>query len=888
MICYTLLRLLICLQTFDWQQENFPTNLRKNVAIFKSDNVLTPSVIQDMLKMRQTINVLKEESNKTWEDVCLRVPVVGVGDENEEQDFEYGVIADSEYEGFFDDFFSDNSTQVRRKRDLGDLSLVLDRQDYCKSIDRLSKLCYERSILEIWNFDATIINQLSDEQILKDINSANSSNTFGYKTNFDKFLGGITRDESGNIISAEAAMHTWVAEVNEDDVNNGNYGIDPGNGQSVDIPTLSWENIWTEAVLNFSKLSNSTDVFAKAASSFGKVSDENINSDVIWMVLGCCLMFCFVNCNFGKRNLVEQRPLLSFLGLFSIGQSVAIYYGICSILAIPFCPVNSIIPIILLGLGVDDMFVIMSAWEDTEDIDDIKKKAGRTLRHAGVAITVTSLTDVTAFFIGATTQLPALRSFCLYAAVGILAVFLFQTTFFLACLVIDEKRLKANRNGLWWCVKHSESWEPWSCSQKSLLNSTFKFYSEVLMKTPVRITVIVISTFILIVSVYGATKLHREFNPMWFVPKDSYLYKWSDVKTNYFLDDGEPGFIFVSNISFPEDSSKLQILMDRLTENDAVMKTSFWNNQLDLYIKENPEFSDRTMSPELFHDALSVFLFSSSGGDFANGFKFDDKLDCSLPAPNISVLRIPIFLNPTMDANMQHQYLNSVKEIVRNTEVGDYISAWAEVFGTWETNEIVEHELWRNLGLSIVVVGSITLIFLTSIWASLVVMFCVIATLLGVGCSIWAWGLTIDTVSCLTLVLSVGISVDYAVHVAHAFLALRCDRNNSVERAKKSLAKIGPAVFLGGVSTTLAFALLFQSSSHVFQTFFKIFTTSAILGLYWGLVFLPVLLSFVSSCNDEDDEYDEPEEARNGHENHTTISKFRESGVANNSFVPDV
>jgi Niemann-Pick C1 protein len=43
-----------------------------------------------------------------------------------------------------------------------------------------------------------------------------------------------------------------------------------------------------------------------------------------------------------------------------------------------------------------------------------------------VAITITSLTDVLAFAIGGTTVLPALQSFCLYAAVGIVAIYWFQ------------------------------------------------------------------------------------------------------------------------------------------------------------------------------------------------------------------------------------------------------------------------------------------------------------------------------------------------------------------------------------------------------------------------------------------------------------------------------
>lgn len=46
----------------------------------------------------------------------------------------------------------------------------------------------------------------------------------------------------------------------------------------------------------------------------------------------------------------------------------------------------------------------------------------------GVSITVTSITDFVAFMISSTTVLPALSSFCVYAALGVLALYILQVT----------------------------------------------------------------------------------------------------------------------------------------------------------------------------------------------------------------------------------------------------------------------------------------------------------------------------------------------------------------------------------------------------------------------------------------------------------------------------
>ena len=101
------------------------------------------------------------------------------------------------------------------------------------------------------------------------------------------------------------------------------------------------------------------------------------------------------------------------------------------------------------------------------------------------------------------------------------------------------------------------------------------------------------------------------------------------------------------------------------------------------------------------------------------------------------------------------------------------------------------------------------------------------------------WGLTVDVFSCNTLVISIGLCVDFSAHIAHGFLSTSGDRTQKITA---TLVKIGPAVLNGGVSTLLAFILLSTSESYIFLSFFKIFFLICILGLYHGLIALPVIL----------------------------------------------
>ena len=77
------------------------------------------------------------------------------------------------------------------------------------------------------------------------------------------------------------------------------------------------------------------------------------------------------------------------------------------------------------------MFVIVQCHSNLANTEAAKTMSqlemmALTLKSAGVAITITSVTNIIVFAVGAVTVLPALQSFCVYCAVGIAAIYIYQ------------------------------------------------------------------------------------------------------------------------------------------------------------------------------------------------------------------------------------------------------------------------------------------------------------------------------------------------------------------------------------------------------------------------------------------------------------------------------
>ena len=732
---------------------------------------------------------------------------------------------------------------------------------YCDLVNTFETKCFETSILEIWRYHEPTIMSLTQEDIIYAINVVRKSPYFGFNYDFAGKLGGIVRNKTGHIVGAKSALHSWVSTVDESDVVKSFISIDT---EKVGKINLEWEldliDICLKKADEWKNEGIDMTVKVNVARSFNDISGQAIFGDLPKVLIGYGIMFVYTAVMIGRLNKVEQRIYLTGAGLVSVLMGIGTGVGITSALGFPYIPLHAMLPFVCLGIGIDDMFVIVQCLHniDSRDVGElsIEEKMGITLKHAGVAITVTSLTDMFAFGVGAVTILPGLQAFCISCAFAIGAIYLLQASWFVACLSLDEKRIKEKRSAFCpTCIQYPDNWEPSQSSQKQFAKRMMSHYARLLSSQIYKIFILFVTLSACGFGLWGAINMRTKFDPSLLLPPHSYLLDWIRTHRLDFPADGWGSDIYTGPINpqldLPYLDSMINDMMDLTKGDDGVLKgvDSWWmsfKSYMDTSknIKHSSNFSDDGYNPENFSLDLSNFLFSQSGAKYKTNILLDGDLICNSPAPPILATKTGFqydrFSGPTEHAPARRK----VEQVMESSHLSSRTFTHSKIYAAWETDEIIAKELWRNMGLAMICVFVITLLLLADIKSCLLVFICVVLTLVDIVGMLHFWGITIDTLSCVNIVLAIGLCVDYSAHIAHAFIV---SEGSSIERSQSALSLMGPAIINGGITTFLAVFPLIFSASHVFQTFFKVFFLTVIFGLFHGIIFLPVILSWVGS-----------------------------------------
>jgi Niemann-Pick C1 protein len=738
--------------------------------------------------------------------------------------------------------------------------------------------CLVTSILRQWNYDVTTLE--NDDNYMETLNAYGDSNGSDSKEDLQAILGGVVFDQDDNVVSAQAFYLSYFLEDRST----------VADGEEEDPINEAWEkDVFLDALLKADKEYPTLSVDYFAGRSFSDEFGDAITGDLLLVQISYVVAFLFLGAAMGNIKCgTGSRWTMALAALVTIGLSTAAGFGLSSAFGLFFGPVHSLLPFILLGIGVDDAFVIVNAFNrerrkgtkrTTETNEDLAKRSSRALARAGASITVTSMTDLVAFAISSSSALPALASFCAYASISIFFLWVFASTFFVGTLVLDERRQRDNRRECFCCITRKNPIDESQDNgfEEDLFSRYFRnYHAPAILSKVGKLVTLAIFSGLFGFGIYGTLNLSVEDSERSFIPADSYVNDYFDAADEYFPSQGiDVFFTFEAGesqaISIYEARQGLAELDTRLTG-----------------LSGKSPFIAEPVSEEAYRNVmrgLYTYLITSGSGAIGNVTLGDDNWPIN-EANFVSTLSFYTSVNGpgsvyaqdvsfSNDDNgdiaqveairVQSEYVRLTKvvrgEIIddadRQIEAMDDTRALVESWGadlppafpyspkflTIEGFKILRRELFQNVGLAILAVGIIVLCTVASpVTAFLItinVAFCIVE-ILGF---MFAFGIVIDSVSVINIVLAVGLSVDYSAHVGHCFMVKGgADKDR---RALEALADIGAAVLSGAISTFLAVVVLLFSSSYVFVTLSRQFVLTVFLGVIHGLVLLPVLLSLV-------------------------------------------
>ncbi|KAM5273630.1 NPC1-like intracellular cholesterol transporter 1 [Ctenodactylus gundi] len=608
-----------------------------------------------------------------------------------------------------------------------------------------------------------------------------------------------------------------------------------------------------------------------------------------------------------NRVLVDSKATLGLAGVAVVVGSVIAAMGFYSYLGVPSSLVIlQVVPFLVLAVGADNIFIFVLEYQRLPRRPGEQREAhiGRALGRVAPSMLLCSLSEAICFFLGALTPMPAVRTFALTSGLAIALDFLLQMTAFVALLSLDIRRQEASRPDILCCL-HPRKLPPLDSGEGFLLRFFRKNYAPFLLHRITRRVVLLGFLALFGASLYCMNYLSVGLNQELALPKDSYLLDYFLFLNRYFEVGPPVYFVTTSGYNFSSepginaicssagcDSFSLTQKIQYATEFPnlsflAIPASSWVDDFIDwlapssccrLYTSgpNKDEFCPSTensficlrncmgftLGPvrptaEQFHKYLPLFLNDPpnircpKGGLAAYSTSVNLTSDGQVVASRFMAYHKPL-----------HHSQDFTEALQAARKLADNITAeLRKVPGTDPTFEVFPYTIsnvFYQQYLTVLPEGIFTLALcflptfivcylllgldLRSGLLNLLVIIMILVDTIGFMA---LWDISYNAVSLINLVAAVGMSVEFVSHITRSFAI--STKPTPVERATEATILMGSAVFAGVAMTNLpGILILGLADAQLIQVFFfRLNFLITGMGLLHGLVFLPVLLSYL-------------------------------------------
>jgi len=262
--------------------------------------------------------------------------------------------------------------------------------DECMMINALEFAQFNESTL-----DGKDLQQVQHELDKAYNNTALMRNGRPFWYNFNRMFGDTNR-EGGSITEAKALQMVYFIRDPSDDETNEKI--------------IDWEKTFIDKVASLVGKLSCFEVHYSSERSLDDAIAESSGSDVSWVSITFTLMITFACFILGKfLNPLTGHSLLANAGVFAVALGILAGLGLSMWFRVPFVSIVGVLPFLVLGIGIDDMFIMV------DELDRQPRELSKTetikavMKHSGATVTMTTVTDLVAFAVSTSTSFPAIR-----------------------------------------------------------------------------------------------------------------------------------------------------------------------------------------------------------------------------------------------------------------------------------------------------------------------------------------------------------------------------------------------------------------------------------------------------------------------------------------------
>ncbi|XP_045601587.2 patched domain-containing protein 3 [Procambarus clarkii] len=664
---------------------------------------------------------------------------------------------------------------------------------------------------------------------------------------FPYFFGGTVLDDDSVIESVQAlSVYYWLRTNTQEEKEKG----------------TRWETALLEALQD--RDFGSIDVARFVSRTLETELENNTNSVVPYFVVTIVIIVVFSVCSVMMSDWVRTKPWVGLASVISAALSCFSAFGLLMYLGLKFIGINMASPFLMLGIGIDNSFVMLAAWRRTRLQDPVPVRMAETFSEAAVGITITSITDIISFYTGVVSPFPSVQIFCIYTGTAVAFTYIWNITFFGGCLALagymeaDQRhgvtchKVKPNSEAVtagWWyrtfCTGGINKEDPWN-TEDNQNHSFMVFFRDVVarhLNRPV-IKGVVLAVFVvyMLVACWGCTMVKEGLERRKLSRDDSYSVNFYNLEDKYFREFPYRVQVVITgdvNYSNPETQKDLLDLhkkFESLPYSAGPLYTESWLRGWLSFLRINEDYLGVNITSEKdFCSALKETYLGGPANVYALDVKFNE--DNS----RILASRFVIQTHNIRDANADKDMMEAFRKVAFESKFK--VTVYNVFFIYFDQYVLVRTTSIQDICIAAFIMLFISLIFIPNPLCSIWVAFSIASIEVGVVGYMALWGVNLDSISMINLIMCIGFSVDFTAHISYAYIAAKVRTRE--ERVQECLYSLGVPIIQGGLSTILGVAALILAPSYIFITFFKTVFLVIVFGVLHGLFLLPVLLSLL-------------------------------------------